>query len=173
MIQARWGDDAKSSTVSRHPLPGRSRSHRITGAFSLSNAIRASSHVSVKSRCHRFRLHISASSLRSSSLVTSPITAMGPIDEQPAGDDDGQVELLFFLRKKSATLAKCELIPCRMITIGRPLAAGWVTDPSGMALLIKGPVAAEKINSMLQLKFFPHHLLPRLFYFCRRTVKKL
>jgi hypothetical protein len=49
---------------------------------------------------------------------------MGASDEGLAGDDAGQVVQPFFLRRKSATLAKSECMACRVITIGRPLAAG-------------------------------------------------
>ena len=49
-----------------------------------------------------------------------------------------QVVVPLFLRRKSATLAKSELIPCRMTTLGGPLAVECVIDPSGMALLFDG-----------------------------------
>jgi hypothetical protein len=64
--------------------------------------------------------------------------ARGPIDERLAGDDDAQVVVPLFLRRRAATLAKSDCIPCRMNTIGGILAAGWVTAPSGMALLFDG-----------------------------------
>ena len=149
MTQARWGNDAKTCTTSRHSTPGRSRSQRMTGALSWSKAARASSHVSAKSTFHCLRLHTLASRWRSSSVNASPMTVILRIGARSSRCDDREENPGLPLRTSSETVLKSDCIPRDIVSIERR----YLTGDRVQSLLDKRTPEPRRQFSCLGLMF--------------------